>query len=81
MGLYRMGKESTQDAVIHPNGSWMIRQYHARQLKRTVQTFLNEDRVLREKSDPMRIKLTAHGSSGYSLLLKRIESQNWLNRP
>ncbi len=73
---YSTDKETAQDVVIRPNGSWMIRQYHGKQLKRTVRTFVNEDGVLRKKFDPVRIKLTAHGSPGYSLLLKRIESQN-----
>ncbi len=73
---FHTGKETAQDVVIHPNGSWMIRQYHGNQRKRTVQIFINEDRVLGEKSEPVRIKLTALGSSGYSLLLKRIKLQN-----
>ena len=72
---FHIGKETAQDVVIRPNGSWTIHQYHGKQLKRTVQTFVNEDGVLREKSAPVRIKLTAHGSSGYSLLLKRIKLQ------
>ena len=74
---FHTGKDITQDLLIRPNGSWMIRQYHGKQLKRTVHAYINKDKVLRKKRDPMKIKLSAHGSSGYSLLLKRIESQNW----
>jgi len=74
---FHTGKETAQDVVIRPNGSWAIHQYHGKQLKRTVQTFVNENGVLREKSAPVKIKLTAHVSSGYSLLLKRIKLQNW----
>jgi len=74
---YNTGKKITQDVLIHPNGSWTIHQYHGSLLKRTVRAFVNEDRVFPEKPDPARIKLSAHGASGYSLLLKRIESQNW----
>jgi hypothetical protein len=71
---YCTDKETAQDVVIRPNGSWMIRQYHGKQLKRTVRADVNSNTA--KKRIPDKITLNAYVSQGYSLILKRIESNH-----
>jgi hypothetical protein len=75
---YRSEDERTVDVIVHPDGSWEIKQYDSSaRMERSVRGFFvekNQTEGVSGKMVPQRLELTAHGFVGYKLSLDLIEA-------